>query len=113
MCTVTLCRVGCGCTVWLFTTLGECGLSLSLGLRAIKTHSANYKMRNNQWVCWASLELGCRGPMVLSERSCMGVRDPNGCERHAVLSKKVLHGCERPVVLSEKVLNRCERPEWV
>ena len=31
-------RVGCGCTLWLFTTLGECGLSLSLVLRPIKTH---------------------------------------------------------------------------
>ena len=60
--------------------------------------------------------------MVLSERSCMGVKDPNGCERPdgckrpAVLSKKVLNGCERPggckrpVVLSEKVLHGCERP---
>ena len=47
MCTVTSRRVGCGCTVWLFTTFGECGLSLSLGLRLIKTHSSNYKMRNN------------------------------------------------------------------
>ena len=27
------------CTVWSFTTLGECGLSLSLGLRPMKTHS--------------------------------------------------------------------------
>ena len=40
--------------------------------------------------------------MVLSKRSYMGVRDPNECERPAVLSEKVLHGCERPVVLSEK-----------
>ena len=40
--------------------------------------------------------------MVLSERSCMGLRDPNGCERPVVLSEKVLHGCERPAVLSEK-----------
>ena len=32
----------------------------------------------------------------------MGVRDPNGCERPAVLSEKVLHGYERPAVLSEK-----------
>ena len=40
--------------------------------------------------------------MVLSERSCMGVRDPNGCERLAVLFEKVLYGCERPEVLSEK-----------
>ena len=38
-CTVTSCRVGCGCMVWSFTTLGECGLSLSLGLRQVKTHS--------------------------------------------------------------------------
>ena len=42
MCTVTSCRVGCGCTVWLFTTLGECGLSLSLGLHPIKTHSLTH-----------------------------------------------------------------------
>ena len=33
----------------------------------------------------------------------MGVRDPNRCERPAVLSEKVLHGCERPAVLSEKL----------
>ena len=38
-CTVTSRRVGCGCTVWSFTTLGECGLSLSLGLRPMETHS--------------------------------------------------------------------------
>ena len=31
MCKVTLRRVGHGCTVWSFTTLGECGVSLSLG----------------------------------------------------------------------------------
>ena len=36
MCTVTSRRVGCGCTVWSFTTHGECGLSLSLGLRPMK-----------------------------------------------------------------------------
>ena len=29
VCTVTSRRVGCGCTVWSFTTLDECGLSLS------------------------------------------------------------------------------------
>ena len=40
MCTVTSRRVGCGCTVWSFTTYGECGLSLSLGLRPMKTHSS-------------------------------------------------------------------------
>ena len=40
VCIVTPHRVGCGCTVWSFTTLGECGLSLSLGLRPMKTHSS-------------------------------------------------------------------------
>ena len=40
MCTVTSRRVGCGCMVWSFTTHGECGLSLSLGLRPMKTHSS-------------------------------------------------------------------------
>ena len=39
VCTVTSLRVGCGCTVRSFTTLGECGLSLSFGLRPKKTHS--------------------------------------------------------------------------
>ena len=39
-CMVTAHRVGCGCTVGSFTTLGECGLSLSLGLRPMKTHSS-------------------------------------------------------------------------
>ena len=43
-------RVGCGCTIWLFTTLGECGLSLSLVLRPIKTHSSNNKMKSNYYV---------------------------------------------------------------
>ena len=47
MCTVTSRRVGCGCTVWSFTTLGECGLSLSLGLRPMKTHSSNQEMKSN------------------------------------------------------------------
>ena len=40
MCTVTSRRVGCGCTVRSFTTLGECGSSLSLGLHPMKTHSS-------------------------------------------------------------------------
>ena len=40
VCTVTSRRVECGCTVRQFTTLGECGLSLSLGLRPMKTHSS-------------------------------------------------------------------------
>ena len=47
MCTVTLRRVGCGCTVWSLTTLGEYGLSLSLGLRLMKTHSSNQEMKSN------------------------------------------------------------------
>ena len=38
-CTVASHRVECGCTVRSFTTLGECGLSLSFGLRPMKTHS--------------------------------------------------------------------------
>ena len=33
-----------GCTVWSFTAFGECGLSLSLGLRPVKTHSLNQEM---------------------------------------------------------------------
>ena len=45
--TVTLRRVRCGCTVWSFTTLGECGLSLSLGLSPMKTHSSNQEMKSN------------------------------------------------------------------
>ena len=40
VCTVTLRRVGCGCTVLSFTTLGEYGLSLFLGLCLMKTHSS-------------------------------------------------------------------------
>ena len=36
--TVTSRRVECGCAVWSFTTLGECGLSLSLGLRLMKSN---------------------------------------------------------------------------
>ena len=39
-CMVTSRRVACGCTVRSFTTFGECGLSLSLGLRPMKTHSS-------------------------------------------------------------------------
>ena len=46
-CTVTSRRVGYRCTVWSFTTLGECGLSLSLGLRPMKTHSSNQEMKSN------------------------------------------------------------------
>ena len=40
--------------------------------------------------------------MVISERSYVGVKDPNECKRPAVLFEKVLHRCERPAVLSEK-----------
>ena len=46
MCTVTSRRVGCACTVQSFTTLGECGLSLSLGLRPMKTHSSIQEMKS-------------------------------------------------------------------
>ena len=46
-CTVTLCGVGCGCTVRSFTTHGECGLGLSLGLRPMKTHSSIQEMKSN------------------------------------------------------------------
>ena len=45
VCTETSRRVGCGCTVRSFTTLGACGLSLSLRLRPMKTHSSNNKMK--------------------------------------------------------------------
>ena len=44
VCTVTSRRVGCGCTIRSFTSHGECGLSLSLGLRSMKTHSSNQEM---------------------------------------------------------------------
>ena len=47
VCTVTSRRVGCGCMVWSFTTLGECGLSLSLELRPMKTHSSNQETKRN------------------------------------------------------------------
>ena len=47
VCMVTSCRVGCGCTVRSFTTLGECGLSLSLGLSPMKTNSSNQEMKSN------------------------------------------------------------------
>ena len=106
--TVTSRGVGRGCTVWLFTTLGECELSLSLGLLLIKTHSTNYKMRNNQCVCWASLELECRRLVVLSKRSCMGVRDllyypKRFCMgvRDSWRYPKFLYGCKRPAEMSK------------
>ena len=35
------------CTVRSFTTLDECGLSLSLGLRPMKTHSSIQEMKSN------------------------------------------------------------------
>ena len=47
MCTVTSRRVRRRCTTWSFTTLGECGLSLSLGLRPMKTHSSNQETKRN------------------------------------------------------------------
>ena len=39
VCMITSRRVRCGCMVRSFTTLGEYGLSLFLGLRPMKTHS--------------------------------------------------------------------------
>ena len=47
MCTVTSHRVGCGCTVRSFTTLGERGLSLSLRLCPMKTLSSIQEMTSN------------------------------------------------------------------
>ena len=47
VCMVTSRRVGCGCTVRSFTTHAECGLSLSLGLSPMKTHSSNQEMKSN------------------------------------------------------------------
>ena len=47
VCTVTLRPVGCGCTVRSFTTLGGCGLSLSLELHPMKTLSSNQEVKNN------------------------------------------------------------------
>ena len=47
MCTETSSRVGRGCTAWSFTTLGESGLSLSLGLHPMKTHSSNQETKRN------------------------------------------------------------------
>ena len=47
VCTVTSRRVECGCTVRSFTTLGECGLSLSLELRPMKTLSSNQEVKSN------------------------------------------------------------------
>ena len=47
VCTVTSRRVGCGCTVGTFTTLGECGLNLSLGLHPMKTQSSKQEMKSH------------------------------------------------------------------
>ena len=47
VCTVTSRRVGCGCTVRSFTTLGERGLSLYLRLRPMKTLSSIQEMTSN------------------------------------------------------------------
>ena len=47
VCTVTSRRVGCACTVRSFTTFSECGLSLSLGLHLMKTHSSIQEMKSN------------------------------------------------------------------
>ena len=47
VCRVTSRRVRCGCTVRSFTTLSECGLSLSLRLRPMKTLSSIQEMSSN------------------------------------------------------------------
>ena len=57
VCTATSRLVGYGCTVWSFTTLGECELSLSLRLRPMKTHSQIRKWKVIK-VCWAKQEGG-------------------------------------------------------
>ena len=46
VCTVTSRRVGCGCTVETFTTLGECGLGLFFGLRPMKTQDSKQEMKS-------------------------------------------------------------------
>ena len=46
-CTVTSLRVRCGYTIWSFIALGECGLSLSLRIRPMKTHSSDQEMKRN------------------------------------------------------------------
>ena len=56
VCRVTSRRVGCGCTVRSFTTLGECGLSLSLGLRLDENTRSGYHIdlelsdRSREWL---------------------------------------------------------------
>ena len=50
--------------------------------------------------------------MVISERSCMGVKDLNECKRLTVLSEKVLHGCERLMVLSGKLCMGVRDLRW-
>ena len=57
MCTVTPRRVEYECTIGTLTTLGECGLSLSLGLRPMKTIVQIRKLRVIK-VCWAKQEGG-------------------------------------------------------
>ena len=47
VCTVTSRRVGCGCTVGTFTTLGECGLGLFLGLCPMNTQNSKQEMKSN------------------------------------------------------------------
>ena len=92
MCTVTSRRVGCGCTVWSFTTLGGCGLSLSLGLRPMKTHSSNYEMRSNYYV----LGEARRGPLIPSgEKPGIRVKETQGSIR------KVLYRCKIPLEISK------------
>ena len=68
MCMVTSRRVGCGCTVCSFTTLGECELSLSLGLRPMKTHSSNQELKKKK------KKLKCVGAKQGGSRKSLKVR---------------------------------------
>ena len=60
--------------VWSFTILGECGLSLSLGLRPMKTHGSNQKMKSNQGVLGKAI----RGRLIPPEEKAWnyGEGDP-------------------------------------
>ena len=81
---MTLRRVGCGCTVWSFTTLGECGLSLSLGLRPMKSNKCVLgKARRGSLIPLGEKKLGVR------------VKETRGSIR------KVLCGCKRPGEISQ------------
>ena len=63
----------CGCMVRSFTTLGESGLSLFLGLRPMKTHWARQK-RGRKSPKVRILELGCKRPGEISLNFYVNVR---------------------------------------